>query len=66
MSKPSPAGSEIRSSRVAAITAFGVWAILSGAVMMFLAALAQYSAGGAVWYLLTALWLSRNARPREA
>jgi len=24
-----------------------------------LTALAQYSAGGAVWYLLTALWLSR-------
>jgi hypothetical protein len=27
-----------------------------------LAALAQYSAGGAVWYLLTALWLSVRGR----
>ena len=26
--------------------------------------LAQYSAGGAVWYLLTAAWLSWTARPR--
>jgi uncharacterized membrane protein HdeD (DUF308 family) len=29
-----------------------------------LAVLAQYSAGGAVWYLLTAVWLSWTARPR--
>jgi hypothetical protein len=27
-------------------------------------ALAQYSAGGAIWYLLTALWLTRAARSR--
>lgn len=95
----------VRSSLAAAITAFGGWAILSGAVMIYLAvrrqrplggqwlliisgagsvlagttfvgwtgsaaaalgALAQYSAGGAVWYLLTALWLARAARRRKA
>jgi hypothetical protein len=95
----------IRSSLAAAITAFGIWAILSGAVMIYLAvrrqrplggqwpliisgagsilagttfvgwtgsaaaglgALAQYSAGGAVWYLLTALWLTWSARSRSS
>jgi hypothetical protein len=94
----------VRSGLAAAITAFGVWAILSGAVMIYLAirrqrplggqwlliisgagsvvagttfvdwtgsaaaglsALAQYSTGGAVWYLLTALWLTRAARSRS-
>jgi hypothetical protein len=94
----------VRSSLAAAITALGGWAILSGAVMIYLAvrrqrplggqwlliisgagsvlagttfvgwtgsaaaglgALAQYSAGGAVWYLLTALWLARAARRRS-
>jgi len=93
----------VQYSLAAAITAFGAWAILAGAVMIYLAArrqpglggqwlliisgagsvlagitfvgwagaagaglgaLAQYSAGGAVWYLLTALWLTRKARPR--
>ncbi len=93
----------IQSSLAAAITAFGVWAIVTGAVMIYLAvrrqrplggqwpliisgagsvlagttfvgwigsaaaglgALAQYSAGGAIWYLLTALWLTRAARSR--
>jgi len=88
------------SSLADAITAFGVWAILSGAVMIYVAVrrqrrlrgqwlmiisgagsvfagttfvgwagssaaglsvLADYSAGGAVWYLLTALWLSWTA-----
>jgi len=85
----------------AAITVFGAWAVVSGAVMIYLAirrqrplggqwllvisgagsvlagttfvgwtgsasaglgALAQYSAGGAIWYLLTALWLTRSRR----
>ncbi len=94
----------VQSSLAAAITAFGVWAVLTGAVMIYLAArrqrplggqwlliisgagsvlagttfvgwtgsaaaglgaLAQYSAGGAVWYLLTALWLTRAARRRS-
>jgi uncharacterized membrane protein HdeD (DUF308 family) len=94
---------DIQSSVAAAITAFGAWAILSGAVMIYvgvlrqrplggqwplivsgagsvlagttfvgwtgsaaagLGALAQYSAGGAIWYLLTALWLTRAARSR--
>jgi uncharacterized membrane protein HdeD (DUF308 family) len=93
----------VQSSLAAAITAFGVWAIVTGAVMIYLAvrrqrplggqwpliisgagsvlagttfvgwtgsaaaglgALAQYSAGGAIWYLLTALWLTRAARSR--
>jgi uncharacterized membrane protein HdeD (DUF308 family) len=91
----------VASSLAAAIAAFGVWAVVTGAVMIFLAArrqralrgqwlmfisgagsifagitfvswtgsataglaaLAQYSAGGAVWYLLTALWLTLAAR----
>jgi hypothetical protein len=93
----------LHSNLADAITVFGVWAIGTGAVMIFLAArrqrvlsgqwliiisgagsvfagttfvswagsssagltaLAQYSAGGAVWYLLTAVWLSWTARPR--
>jgi uncharacterized membrane protein HdeD (DUF308 family) len=93
----------LQSNLADAITIFGVWAIGTGAVMIFLAArrqrvlsgqwlmiisgagsvfagitfvnwtgsssaglavLAQYSAGGAVWYLLTAVWLSWTARPR--
>jgi hypothetical protein len=93
----------LQSSLADAVTIFGVWAISTGAVMIFLAArrqrvlsgqwlmilsgagsvfagttfvswtgsssaglaaLAQYSAGGAVWYLLTAVWLSWTARPR--
>lgn len=94
----------VQSGLGAAITVFGAWAVVSGAVMIYLAvrrqrplggqwllvisgagsvlagttfvgwtgsasaglgALAQYSAGGAVWYLLTALWLTRSARPRQ-
>ena len=31
-----------------------------------LALLAQYSAGGALWYLLAGLWLLRSARPSPA
>jgi uncharacterized membrane protein HdeD (DUF308 family) len=93
----------LQSSLADAISLFGVWAISTGAVMIFLAArrqrvlsgqwfmllsgagsvfagttfvswtgsssaglavLAQYSAGGAVWYLLTAVWLSWTARSR--
>jgi uncharacterized membrane protein HdeD (DUF308 family) len=89
----------------AAITVFGVWAIVSGAIMAVLAVrrrrvlgghwlmilsgagsvvagitfigwtgnpgtglavLAQYSAGGALWYLLAGLWLLRSARPPAA
>jgi uncharacterized membrane protein HdeD (DUF308 family) len=85
----------------AAITVFGVWAIVSGAMMTVLAVrrrrvlggqwlmiisgagsvlagitfigwtgtpatglavLAQYSAGGALWYLLAGFWLLRSAR----
>lgn len=92
------------SSLASAITVFGVWAIGTGAVMIFLAArrqqisggqwlmiisgagsvvagttfvswkgspsagltaLAQYSAGGAVWYLLAAVWLSWTAYSRR-
>jgi len=91
-------GIAARSGLADAIAAFGGWAVLSGIIMIVLAAqrqrvlhgqwlmiisgagsvfagisftnwtgtppagltaLAQYSAGGAVWYLLTALWLSR-------
>ena len=94
----------VRSSLAAAIVVFGLWAILTGAIMIFLAvgrlrllrgqwlmiisgagsvfagvtftnftgstaaglaALAQYSAGGAVWYLLSALWLSLPGRARR-
>lgn len=94
----------VQSGLGAAITVFGAWAVVSGAVMIYLAvrrqrplggqwllvisgagsvlagttfvgwtgsasaglgALAQYSAGGAIWYLLTALWLTRSARPRQ-
>jgi uncharacterized membrane protein HdeD (DUF308 family) len=94
----------VTSSLAAAIAVFGGWAILTGAVMIFLAArrqralhgqwlliisgagsvfagiafvswtgtaaaglaaLAQYSAGGAVWYLLTALWLTWTTRATE-
>ena len=93
----------LQSSLADAITIFGIWAITTGAVMIFLAAgrqrvlsgqwlmiisgagsvfagttfvtwagsssaglstLAQYSAGGAVWYLLTAVWLSWTVRSR--
>jgi uncharacterized membrane protein HdeD (DUF308 family) len=93
----------LQSNLADAITVFGVWAISTGAVMIFLAArrqrvlngqwlmiisgagsvfagttfvnwtgsssaglatLAQYSVGGAVWYLLTAVWLSWTGRPR--
>lgn len=89
-------------SLAAAITVFGVWAIVSGALMTVLAVrrrrvlggqwlmivsgagsvfagitfigwtgtpgtglavLAQYSAGGALWYLLAGFWLLRSARP---
>jgi uncharacterized membrane protein HdeD (DUF308 family) len=92
-------------SLATAITVFGVWAIVSGAVMAVLAGrrrwalggqwlmiisgagsivagitfigwtgtsrtglavLAQYSAGGALWYLLAGLWLQRSARPSAA
>jgi uncharacterized membrane protein HdeD (DUF308 family) len=92
------------SSLADAIAVFGVWAIGTGAVMIFLAArrqrvlkgqwlmiisgagsvfagitfvswtgsssaglsaLAQYSAGGAVWYLVTAVWLSWTARSQR-
>jgi hypothetical protein len=94
----------LQSSLADAITIFGIWAITTGAVMIFLAAgrqrvlsgqwlmiisgagsvfagttfvtwagsssaglstLAQYSAGGAVWYLLTAVWLSWTVRSRR-
>jgi uncharacterized membrane protein HdeD (DUF308 family) len=34
----------------------------TGSASAGLGALAQYSAGGAVWYLLTAFWLTRTAR----
>jgi uncharacterized membrane protein HdeD (DUF308 family) len=34
----------------------------TGSLAAGLAALAQYSAGGAAWYLLTAVWLFRAAR----
>jgi uncharacterized membrane protein HdeD (DUF308 family) len=93
----------LRSSLAGAIAVFGVWAIVAGLLMIFvaarqqrvlrgqwlmiisgagsvlagatfvswtgsastgLAALAQYSAGGAVWYLLAAVWLSWLARSR--
>ena len=92
-------------SLAAAITVFGVWAMMSGAIMTVLAVrrrrvpggqwlmiisgagfvfagitfigwtgnpgtglavLAQYSAGGALWYLLAGLWLLRSARPPAA
>jgi uncharacterized membrane protein HdeD (DUF308 family) len=92
-------------SLAAAITVFGVWAIVSGAVMVVLAVrrrrvlggqwlmiisgagsvfagitfigwtgtpgtgltvLAQYSAGGALWYLLAGFWLLRSARTSPA
>jgi uncharacterized membrane protein HdeD (DUF308 family) len=92
-------------SLAAAITVFGIWAIVSGAIMAVLAVcrrrvlggqwlmiisgagsvfagitfigwtgnpgtgltvLAQYSAGGALWYLLAGLWLLRSARPPAA
>ena len=92
-------------SLAAAITVFGVWAIVSGTIMAVLALrwrrvlggqwlmiisgagsvfagitftgwtgtpgtglalLAQYSAGGALWYLLAGLWLLRSARPLPA
>ena len=88
-------------SLAAAITVFGIWAIVSGTIMAVLAVrrrralsgqwlmiisgagsifagitfvgwtgasgtglavLAQYSAGGALWYLLAGLWLLRSAR----
>jgi uncharacterized membrane protein HdeD (DUF308 family) len=91
----------IFSSLATAVTVFGVWAIISGAIQLFLGAhrrktlrgqwlmiisgagstfagltfigwtgtaahgtaiLAQYSAGGSVWYLLTALWLYLTSR----
>jgi hypothetical protein len=42
-------------------TTFVSW---TGSSSAGLAVLAQYSAGGAVWYLLTAVWLSWTARPR--
>ena len=42
-------------------TTFVSW---TGSSSAGLAVLAQYSAGGAVWYLLTAAWLSWTARPR--
>jgi uncharacterized membrane protein HdeD (DUF308 family) len=93
----------LQSSLADAITIIGVWAIGTGATMIFLAArrqrvrsgqwlmiisgagsvfagttfvtwtgspsaglavLAQYSAGGAIWYLLTAIWLSWTAHRR--
>jgi uncharacterized membrane protein HdeD (DUF308 family) len=93
----------LRSSLASAIAVFGVWAIGTGALMIFsatqrrrlggqwlmiisgagsvfagaafvswtgsssagLTTLAQYSAGGAVWYLLAAVWLSwTHARAR--
>jgi uncharacterized membrane protein HdeD (DUF308 family) len=93
----------LQSGLAGAITVFGVWAIGTGVLMIFLAVrrqrvlsgqwlmiisgagsvfagttfvswtgsssvglatLAQYSAGGAVWYLLTAIWLTWAARPR--
>jgi hypothetical protein len=44
---------------VLAGTRFVSW---TGSSSVGLAALAQYSAGGAVWYLLTAVWLSWAAR----
>ena len=92
-------------SLAAAITVFGVWAIMSGAIMAVLAVrlapgarrpmaddhqrsrlvfagitfigwtgnpgtglavLAQYSAGGTLWYLLAGLWLLRSERPLAA
>lgn len=92
-------------SLAAAITVFGVWAIVSGAIMAVLAVrrrralsgqwlmiisgagsifagitfigwtgtprtglavLAQYSAGGALWYLLAGLWLLRSTQPSAA
>jgi uncharacterized membrane protein HdeD (DUF308 family) len=37
----------------------------TGSAAAGLGALAQYSAGGAVWYLLTALWLTWTARVAE-
>jgi uncharacterized membrane protein HdeD (DUF308 family) len=40
-------------------TSFVGWA---GSSTAGLTALGQYSAGGAVWYLLTAVWLSRSER----
>jgi hypothetical protein len=91
----------VLSSVATAIGVFGVWAIVSGAIMVVvaalrrrslggqwpmiisgagsvfagftfigwtgsaetgLAALAQYSAGGAIWYLLTAFWLFGSTR----
>jgi uncharacterized membrane protein HdeD (DUF308 family) len=90
------------SGLAAAITVFGIWAVVSGAIMAVLAvrrrralrgqwlmlisgagsvlagitfigwtgpagtglaALAQYSAGGALWYLLAGFWLLRPTRP---
>jgi uncharacterized membrane protein HdeD (DUF308 family) len=42
-------------------TTFVSW---TGSSSAALATLAQYSAGGAVWYLLAAAWLTRAARPR--
>jgi hypothetical protein len=92
-------------SLAAAITVFGIWAIVSGAIMAVLAVrrrrvlggqwlmiisgagsvfagitfigwtgnpgtglnvLAQYSAGGALWYLLAGLWPLRSAQPPAA
>jgi hypothetical protein len=94
-------GVAAQSGLAPAISVFGGWAVLSGALMVVLAArrqrvlrgqwlliisgagsvfagisftgwtgapsagltaLAQYSAGGAVWYLLTALWLWLRGR----
>ena len=91
----------VLSGLAAAITIFGAWAVVSGALQLILAArrrkvlggqwlmiisgagsifagitfisrtgssgtglatLAQYSAGGAIWYLLTAFWLLRSVR----
>jgi uncharacterized membrane protein HdeD (DUF308 family) len=43
-------------------TTFVSW---TGSSSAGLAALAQYSAGGAVWYLLAAVWLSWAARSRR-
>jgi uncharacterized membrane protein HdeD (DUF308 family) len=93
------------SGLAAAITAFGIWAVVSGAIMAVLAVrrrrvlrgqwlmlisgagsvfagitfidwtgspaaglavLAQYSAGGALWYLLAGLLLLRSVRPSTA
>jgi len=68
-----------RSGFTAVVMAFGLWGIVSGAGSILagitflswtgtthagLNTLAQYSTGGAIWYLLCATWLRWSARHR--